>query len=373
MDPDGRRAAAKLRKAAEESRARDVPEPISLRRRRDVSTVREEANSTSPLLSRLPKELRVKIWQYAMNSGGQHIHLMHGTGEFGHAVCGAGSHEEAAPRGSPCCESRALRSCCPKTHIGFACLWNGGCVMKGMQVHNLFPPHPDAEWESHPRLDLTLLRVCRQIYNEAVELPYATNIFDVDDLITLVYWSRTILPSRLKLVRDLRVDWKIYWPPYTKTDPSGMITSQTACPFDRIRLKHSNLVWWEFWLVVSRMTGLRDVRMTLGFLSGYYHCESLKRLFGPDQGLPSDLGAAWLQPILNVGGLTNFELVISDGDCGVYYLGESGPRQPDPAEEERRSEFLQKLSAYMTTEGPRRNICGPGFSEEALRAEAQSY
>ena len=62
-------------------------------------------------------------------------------------------------------------------------MWNGGCVVETMYVHSLYPLHPDAEWESHPRLDLTLLRVCRQIYNEAVELPYATNIFDVDDLI----------------------------------------------------------------------------------------------------------------------------------------------------------------------------------------------
>ena len=246
-------------------------------------------------------------------------------------------------------------------------------MVKTMYVHSLYALHPDAELESHPRLDLTLLRVCRQMYNEAVELPYATNIFDVDDLITLVYWSQTILPSRLQLVRDLRVDWQIYWPPYTKMDPSGVRTSQTACPFDRIRLKHSNLVWWEFWLVVSRMTGLRDVRMTLGFLSGQFHYEDLRRLFGPDQGLVPDLDAAWLQPILNVRGLTNFELVIADGDCGEYYLGESEPSQPDPADEERRRQFLQKLSAYMTTEHPWRNVCGPGLSEEALRAKAQSY
>jgi hypothetical protein len=153
--------------------------------------------------------------------------------------------------------------------MAYTSLWNGGCVVKYMPVHNV----GISLTPTMKRASLELLRSCQQIYQEAVELPYSTDIFDVDDLATLVYWPRAILPNRLAAVRNLRVNWEVFWPPLTKTDPNGSYTYESACNYERVRLKHSNEVWLEFWNTVAmKMAGLQDLRITIGFMSQYYGC-----------------------------------------------------------------------------------------------------
>ena len=276
---------------------------------------------------------------------------MHGNGRMTHAVCQYGDHDSVNDLPNPCCSAVASRSCCPETNAASVSLWNGGCVHKAMAVHNVGFSHVP----TLKRIDLTLLRTCRQIYQEAAELPYSTNIFDVDDLATLVYWSRTIIPPRLAAVRNLRVSWEVFWPPLTKSDRHGSHTYENACIYERVRLKHSDQVWLDFWdTVAAKMAGLQDLRMTIGFLSQYYDVVDLKAIFGIDRGLVCSIDAPWLKPILKIRGLGRFELEILDGRNWREADSRNAPNKEYDPELKNRTERL--------LEDVRRIVCKPSLS-----------
>jgi hypothetical protein len=342
------RGPRKRSKSIQKDIARDAPKPLRLKRRRAPSSSRVNVNASvdCPLLNRLPEEIRIEIWQYVLGSGG-HYHLMHGGGRITHALCQFSNHENVNNLASPCCASSASRTCCDKTFMSHTCLSDGSegrCIRQSMNVQNLR--------NNFPRVDLNLLRTCRQIYQEVALLLYSTNIFDVDDLNTLIYWSRTILPSRLATVRALSISWDVFWPPLTKTDPADIHTFETACRYERLRLRHSDQVWVEFWEVVAtKMTGLQDLRMRIGFMPAYYAVVDLDALFGKDRGLVRDVSAQWVEPILSIRGLKKFELEIFGG----YSQGPSDRFDPpgrgiDLEVQERTKLFLEDV---------RRIVCEP--------------
>ncbi|KAH8802719.1 hypothetical protein F5884DRAFT_480252 [Xylogone sp. PMI_703] len=53
---------------------------------------------------------------------------------------------------------------------------------------------------------LHMLQTCRKIYSEAIEILYKQNTFDFDSLNGVLQLSRTILPSRMKMVKS--VQWR---------------------------------------------------------------------------------------------------------------------------------------------------------------------
>ncbi|KAL8871844.1 MAG: hypothetical protein Q9174_002415 [Haloplaca sp. 1 TL-2023] len=75
------------------------------------------------------------------------------------------------------------------------------------------------------RLDIIpLLQTCHQVYNEAIDIVYASNTFDIPDVGTLMYFVRGVPDESLVLIRSLSVhvpelfgpSWKVgsrsYWP-----------------------------------------------------------------------------------------------------------------------------------------------------------------
>jgi hypothetical protein len=330
----------------QKERAREAPKPLRSTRRRALSLLQTNANPGvgCPLLTRLPKEIRIQIWQYALGSGGCHYHLMHGGGRITHALCQASSHGNVNNLASPCCRSSASRTCCDKTLMSHLCLTGRGCTRQAANMDNVF--------DKLPRANSTLLRTCRQIYQEATLLLYSTNIFDVDDLNTFIYWSRTILPGRLASVRALSISWDIFWPPLTKTNPTGTHTCEMVCPYERLGVRNSDQVWLEFWdIVATKMAGLQDLRIRIGIMPQYYGTAHLSALFGKEKGLLRELSANWVRPILCIRGLKRFELEILRGDT-------RGPRGPfnassgegDPEIEEKTKLFLEDV---------RRIVCKP--------------
>lgn len=299
------------------------------------------ASVDCPLLTRLPKEVRIQIWQYVLGSGGYHYHLIHGGGRITHALCRYTGHESVNKLASPCCSSSASRTCCDTVLMSHLCITEQNCIRQSANV--------DEVLDNLPRASATLLRTCRQIYQDAATLLYSTNIFDVDDLNTFIYWSRTILPSRLAAVRALGVSWDIFWPPLTKTDPSGRYTIGTAAVPKRLALRTSDQVWLDFWdIVATKMPGLQDLRIKIGSIHPFYVASVL---FGRERGLLRDINAEWVKPLLNIRGLKKLELEILGGDRRSMYHQFSASREEDDLE------LLERTKLFV--EDVRRVVCEP--------------
>jgi hypothetical protein len=207
-----------------------------------------------------------------------------------------------------------------------------------------------------PRARATLLRTCRQVYQDAATLLYATNVFDADDLNTFIYWSRTILPGRLAAVRALGVSWDIFWPPLTKADPSGRYTMGAVAVHRRLALRNSDQVWLDFWdIVATKMPGLRDLRVRIGAMHPFYAALGTGILFGRERGLRRDVNAEWVQPLLNVRGLETLELDILGGDGrSVYHPASAAGGHDDLELRERTDMFVEEV---------RRVVCQPSPSQ----------
>jgi hypothetical protein len=336
----------KFSKSLHKERAREAPKPLRLKRRRALSLAKTNASASvgCPLLARLPKEIRLQIWQYVLGSGGCHYHLVHGGGRITHALCQSSNHENVNKLPSPCCPSSASRACCDKMLMSHICTTDESCIRQSTNVDEVF--------EKLPRANSTLLRTCRQIYQDAALLLYSTNIFDVDDLNTFIYWSRTILPSRLAAVRALSISWDIFWPPLTKTDPLGRYTFETACPHARLGLRNSDQVWVDFWdIVATKMPGLQDLRIMIGCNPPYYGVVDPIIFFGKERGLLRDVNALWVKPLLTIRGLKKFELEIIGGGSRGRYDHFSTPVGEDDLELQEKTElFLEDV---------RRIVCEP--------------
>ena len=90
-----------------------------------------------------------------------------------------------------------------------------------------------------------ILRTCRQIYTEAVDLLYTTNTFILHDFHTLVTFAKVIPPQRLNAIRNL----KVHYSPTTSIPYPHERTKQYDLPF--------NLDW--FWEIVTGMQNLRNL------------------------------------------------------------------------------------------------------------------
>ena len=98
--------------------------------------------------------------------------------------------------------------------------------------HSSHPPQPD-------RFDaagLALVRTCRQIYNETVDILDAHNRFDVDNLLTLIHLADLLLlPQQIRVIQDVNVRWLYF------SDPARWKGTVYA-PFDAE-------TWQRFWTI----------------------------------------------------------------------------------------------------------------------------
>ena len=130
-------------------------------------------------------------------------------------------------------------------------------------------------------LDLALLQSCRQIYTEAIDIMYTTNLFDLDDVSTLLYLSQTIRPQRFAAIKYLQFKWVFGLPPFASPETK----KPTWFPND-------DATWATFWhLIETRMPGLLE--FTFAIQADYVY-------WSLDEG--------WVQPLLRVRGLKVFRL-----------------------------------------------------------------
>lgn len=172
----------------------------------------QTATSNKPLCSfliKLPLEIRLQIYEYVL--GGNLLHLIQIPRRIAHVRCR--EMKSADP----------LRGCRPALRTplnSMLCTVSNG--------------------------NLALLKTCRQIYREGIEVLYAGNAFDVNDLTTFMFFARSILPHRLASITTLHLSWDL--------------TSNVW----RYGHVNSHQLWKKFWRVVAdEMHGLRELVLRL--------------------------------------------------------------------------------------------------------------
>ena len=235
-----------LTEAYRRKRAND-PKKVSRRRRRLSTSARFGSNVDCALLSRLPIELRLEIYTYVL--GGNLLHIFQVPRRLAHKCC----------HGTP--SKGYFRSCCPTTQRNNVRKGYGG-------------PFSSA--------NIALLQTCRQIYLEAINVLYTTNIFDIDHLQTLIYLSRSIPPQHFATISKLNVSWPVTY---------------DIIPYHR---QIDSINDWERFchVVATKMPGLRHLKVSLT------HNAPLSIHDEADQ--------CWIKPLLEIRGLRTFNLETYD-------------------------------------------------------------
>lgn len=224
-----------------------LPVQCRLPPKSDISGL-EEPNSCS-FLERLPFELRLRIYEYAL--GGQTIHLVHVKND---------SVESSFQASSP--------------------------LKTSMIGANWDPLKPDT-WEP-PIICLALLLTCRQIYSEAADIIYSSNFFATDNIRVMIYLAENYLcPRRLLAIKHLQVviTWRFL----------PLLASYTG-QRDDYNGYYDWATWRRFWHMVAN-----DMRLT--------SLSICVDSFGTEEYLSVD--AEWVKPILQVKGIRYPKVAIS--------------------------------------------------------------
>lgn len=236
----------------------------------------------SMLLNRLPTEIRLQIYGYVFGDGA--VHLVHIENRIRHVRC-----EDKYPS-----LNQHRKTCCPVT----VARWRGvnGQGHRGHRDHLLYPhTHTDLP-DQLSNSNLSLLRTCRQIYAEAIDIPYSNFIFDVDDLHTWIYFCRNICPHRLACIKHLTVQWSVFWDPMTGSEPWSSVYSHS----------HKDTIWEEFWRLLAspeQLASLVDLRLVLNYADFPSSTETMMKKLSLDSG--------WVAPILKIRSLKFFDLRIT--------------------------------------------------------------
>ena len=203
---------------------------------------------SAPLLTRLPPEIRHKIWREVV-------------GDFLFHLTNIPPYKHESLLRARCCQAFSTSS----TDTSPRC--------QGSQKEPCFFSGP----AETPLNALSLLLTSRQIYTEALDLLYATNVFNIDALEPLqlfIKWTQ----QRVQSIQTVHVNiamWRIR---------CRDINQQTEVAFAE---------WSLFWELLARwFTGLKHVRLDI---------------YGTSR---AGLGERDLEPLLGLRGLKRFELVL---------------------------------------------------------------
>lgn len=220
--------------------------PLGPARKRELSqsaTIEHNQQNGCHLFSRLPLEIRTMIWHYVL--GGQRYHLMQVPQRVGHHRCQVGNTSDPG------------RSCC----LPAMAYWrheNGtysyrdyldrypGAPLPHAPSVELFPLPPNSDPNT-----LALLRACQRTYRECINIPYHSNIFDIDDPETLLNLRQTIPRQRLRAIKNLRIYVEPHYPPN-----SGMDSAHWFSRLDGF--------WTLMWHTIAfDMTGLESLDLII--------------------------------------------------------------------------------------------------------------
>ncbi|KAL9617970.1 MAG: hypothetical protein Q9160_007275 [Pyrenula sp. 1 TL-2023] len=306
------------------------PRPIDV-----PTTFSPDKQIESPLFTRLPSEIRLQIFKHVL--GDEHVYNIIETRtdtglRLAHLHCPHEPFASACCSQNPCNVNAYDLDLCSRGRGTISIIRNGREVRK--------PMYHDSQKVSYA--NLALLRACRQAYSEARLMPYSHNTFRFSSLEIFVNFSQSIPPASLASLHRIHASRDICWPPLKDRTPNA--AQSLAVSGDRLYLhgveiydSPSDEAWLAFWALVAskiRMPRLEEVCIELAILDGYRQTV-LKQAFGDEKGLDMNLEAPWLQPILSVRGLRQFEMRIVESSL---------PRKS-------RKEFFDEIRAI---------VCEPG-------------
>lgn len=234
-----------------------IPKPLPERpkRLRDLSLPRNSRPQSQggDLFVKLPYEIRRMIYIYVL--GDEMLHLEH-----------------------PWDKPRIVHYSCQRKLNG------------GHRSYNLYGP--TQKEAGHGRM--SLVKTCRAMYNESIDILYTTNTFALQtcsNLETFLWFSKSIRPGRLASITNIYINMfaECFAPFWTDMTPGSRF-------WDFIR------DWGRVWsTMATRMPALTTLRVHL--------CRKTQEL-----GLGTD--EDWIRPMLRVRGLRTFELELEgNGVC----------------------------------------------------------
>ena len=197
--------------------------------------------SSCSFFERLPIELRLHIYEYAL--GGQTIHLVHNRND---------SVEWPFQTTSP--------------------------MITSMIGANWDPLRANP-WEA-PQINLALLLTCRRIYNEAADILYNSNFFTTDNIRVFIYLAKNCLsPQRLLAIKhlDVSVTWRFF-----------PLLSHYTDRRDVSEGFYDSATWQQFWHIVANEMKLSSLSIDFQNFSAY-----------------GALDEEWVKPILEVKDIQN--------------------------------------------------------------------
>ncbi|KAL2054458.1 hypothetical protein ABVK25_005206 [Lepraria finkii] len=202
----------------EEGLRRDKPPPHPLKRRKRALTWQTskavQSQDQSPLLAKLPLELRQLIWIECV--GGMTVHLK--------------------------IWDRRLRGVC--------------CRCPGMpwckHLRHFKTPHDELG-------PLDLLLTCHQVYSEAIEFLYSQNMFKILNEDCLSYLPQLLLPQRINAIRYIRFEWFLKHAPDAETHQSKKDAA------------HNFVIWKTVWQNLASMQGLEHLWIELDIDKTWKH------------------------------------------------------------------------------------------------------
>lgn len=244
-----------------------------------------ESQNSCDLLRRLPPEIRQMVWGYVF--GADTVHLVQIKDKVKHVRCV-----------NPAPSLTQHRHCCPLTPARWR-VYDGR--VPGHSDRLLYPHTHDLLPDNLSDSGAALLRTCRAIYAETVDMLYRNSTFDVDDMYTFIAFTQNICPRRLRSIRRLTVQWMPVWQPLSGQDHKESIFAHT----------HSDALWIQFWGRVASLPALEELQFSidLGRFTGTIIGGGVVVVAG--QRLPLVLTEPWLLPLLNVRGLKEFELAVT--------------------------------------------------------------
>ena len=134
------------------------------------------------------------------------------------------------------------------------------------------------------------LRVCRQVYTEAISVLYDSNFFEVSSLWTLLDLSKRTRPEYFALIRRLEVNVALH-PNHRHASLANSTTADSGyAPLD-------NKTWNEFWsLIALGMPGLKELKAVLYDFNGFSD---------PDQSIN------WAEPLRKIKGLEKCTITLA--------------------------------------------------------------
>lgn len=242
-----------VRYAKEKARTLEQrPSPLpKARRNLSQTSLSLHPQPTCPLLTRLPPEIRQRIYVYVL--GGRIIHLTHISKRIVHQQLEISEHQlndEEPPTG---------------------------------EIPIQMPPN--IEWDDEltriphrpqfSTVDLSLLQTCHAIYAEAIPSLYNSNTFSMASPLVLLYIKDYILlPQRFEEIRHLQLIPWVYF------ENPEHFTGRIHAPYDE-------KTWSNFWTVVAGM-GLRSLGLWVEYWGKAEEC---------------CIDADWIKPLLKVKGV----------------------------------------------------------------------